>query len=195
MCGFSWLQLPKGSSLRPHIHIAPQVVMLISGEVTLHQHNIVHEYNTQYLKAPNYWFSPPNSCHSGDIKRDTILVTIPLPCGIGERKLPTWSILFSLFASLNAFAAQPCSFNVDDIDKLIQSDYSVEIPDCFFENLEASASSGDSQAQVNLGICYLEDLISSGNPAIGTYWLRKAIDAGHPSAQYLLDSYLEDYAC
>ncbi|HSG03544.1 MAG TPA: hypothetical protein VLA39_07395 [Marinobacterium sp.] len=193
MLGLSIQTYPAGAILPPHSHSCSQLCLLLYGKLIQWQFNGAGLIQGSLHRCGDLWYVDKSIVHSATSVTNVRLVTMKLRCpGISKVQL-----LGVASASLLAIqAARACDYSLADFERDQQTGMHIEVPDCFFENLEHAASGGDAQAQLELGISLIEGYSQDPSDSnLGTYWIKKAMQQGHPGAQNILDAYMEDYSC
>lgn len=184
---------PAGSLMRPHGHKQSQLCILLKGDMVQWCLNNAARFEGALHRCGDIWFVGKNTVHSATVLSDVHLLRFRFGA-LSRRQL---NIIGAASMSLLAVqAARACDYTLADLEQDKASGLRLEIPDCFFRELESAAAGGDPQAQLELGISFIEGL--SQDPAdanLGPYWIKQAIKHGHPSAKNILDSYMEDYVC
>lgn len=178
-----------------HHHPKSKVNLLLSGELIEFTHDAQGRLLCHHRKAPCFWRVPANRSHSVRVVNTARLLSLSLPSEktTFPRTLPTAAVLLALSLS----SAQACDFTEEDLNRIVDSEERPEVPDCFFDNLAAAASGGDPQAQLDLGIVTVEGLDHrrESSASEGFYWIKRAIYAGHPTAEYVLKGYQDELLC
>lgn len=195
MLNLDLVSFPEGAVVRPHSHGWARINLLYRGELLEYGTGDAGRLSVVKRSAPCVWALPAGSIHSLRIVREAHFAALQIRSGAAP--VPRLGLAPALLVALMVQAANGCEYGADDIERILNSEVQVRLPDCFFNELEASAAGGDSQAQLELGIIQLEgmDRREAVSPSMGLYWLRRSIAAGHPSAQSIFDSYQSDYSC
>lgn len=193
MLGLSIKKYPAGALLRPHTHQHSQLCMLLRGSMIQWSVGESEQLTSAQYRCGDIWFVEKTTVHSASVLADTSLLRLKL-CLPSRRNFRI--VGAASLALLSIHAARACEYNLADLERDKASGMRVDVPDCFFEELESAAAGGDAQAQLELGISFIEGYSSNAEDVtLGPYWIKKAIRQGHPSAKNILDSYMEDYAC
>lgn len=193
MLGFSLKSYSAGSVMPPHGHKHSQLCMLLKGDLVQWSLNESEALEGALHRCGDIWYVGKNTVHSATILSEVRLLRFRL-ASLTRHQL---SLIGAASMSLLAVqAARACDYTLTDLERDQASGLRLEIPDCFFQDLESAAAGGDPQAQLELGISFIEGHSSKpADKSLGPYWIKKAIEQGHPSAKNILDSYLEDYVC
>lgn len=201
MRSFNLLRLPSGMVVPAHAHPYSQISILLKGEILFWESST----DTHLVKAGGLWRVRAGAVHSARVENSALVLRYRY--GEAREVMSTTNPRSVLFATLLTLTAIPasgqdklavteCNYGLAELARDQAEGFQFEVPDCFFNTLESAAAGGNVQAQVELGVSLLEGLHS--NPAektMGPYWLKRAANEGHPSAQALLDAYMEDIAC
>lgn len=209
MFRLSRLRFPAGTIIPAHSHAGFQLCLLVRGQLKMW--SSISAYScSRVLNAGGFWFAGSQTEHSVLITEDSQLVRLDLglPLLKHSPSLCTLRRSLAIAALLTIQASRACSpseaqsstgdcdYGLAELERDQQSGLQFTVPDCFFNSLESAAAGGDPQAQVELGITLMQGLSQNpGDAMLGPYWLKRAAASGHPSAQKLLDAYMEDISC
>lgn len=206
MFSLSLLNLNHCPFIPSHSHKVFQLCLLLRGRMEIWR-AVGSAVQRSSFVTGDIWAVPAGELHSAKVDSGTLLLCLryarPNSRLIGAA---TVSAALSALLSLEAAHAcniddlttthETCDYTLEDLERDKQTGLRLEVPDCFFATLESAAAGGDSQAQVDLGISLMEGLSDDpGDSALGSYWLKRAAESGHPSAMSILDAYMEDLAC
>ena len=194
MSGLRYRRFENETHIPIHQHSRPKLNLLLSGELLEFTCDATGSIQCHHRIAPCVWRVPGGTSHSVRILNTTKLLSLPLFSFTSEsnKAAPVAALL-----ALSLSSAHACSFTEEDLAKAVDSNVRMEIPDCFFDNLAAAASGGNPEAQLDLGIIKVEglDRRKESSTSEGFYWINRAINAGHPTAKYVLQGYEDDLLC
>lgn len=209
MLGLSRLHFTAGTIIPAHSHAGYQICLLVRGQLRLWKARDLGSLPA-LLHPGSFWVAGPRTEHSILVSENSEVIRIEfsLVCLRKGSNLTVIRRSLTIAALLTIQAARACSptelhasatdcdYSLVDLERDQQSGMLFDVPDCFFNNLESAAAGGDPQAQVELGITLMQGLSPDpGDAMLGPYWLKRAAASGHPSAQKLLDAYMEDISC
>jgi len=184
---------PAGAILPPHPHNHSQFCILLSGAMVQWTAELERSVSGTYYRCGNVWLVKGSSVHSAAVLQKSYLLTIALGNRSRHLKRKLGAAVLSILA---ISAARACDYGFEEFERDRATNLRLDVPDCFFEQLESAAAGGDTQAQLELGISYMEGYSKEPSDKIlGPYWIKKAMEQGHPSANSILDSYMEEYSC
>ena len=209
MFRLSRLRFPAETIIPAHSHTGFELCLLVRGQLKMWSSFSGHS-RLKVLNAGCCWIAGSHTEHSVLITEDSQSVRLELGLSLLKhtpqlRAVRRSLVIGALFTIQASRACSPseaqasttyCDYGLAELERDQQSGLQFTVPDCFFNSLESAAAGGDTQAQVELGITLMQGLSPNpGDAMLGPYWLKRAAASGHPSAQTLLDAYMEDISC
>ena len=146
----------KNVFIPPHVHSNAQFNLLVKGSPIEYRGADLQVTETLHA-APDIWRVPAGSAHSCAVLMPCLMLSIGTKSTTKNSISSLRSRQFACLMMLLAIqSAKACDFTLEDLEQAQKEYQPIDIPDCFFNSLEASAAGGDPQAQLELGITLIE---------------------------------------
>ena len=192
-------KLQSGAVIRPHAHRNKIIVnCLVKGVI---QESKLDPFkrgtlSVTYHSAPNILVRSGYDIHTLKASVDSTLLGVSASWPASHKSFPALVVLVNALGVFSS-GVEACIHSELNPETMIEHRMGKHEDSCFLEVLEEKAQSGDIEAQITLGISYMEGLAGVEDPITGLYWLRRAAEKEEGKGFY--EAYVTDaeegYVC